>query len=54
MTLTRRKLLWAAPAAAGSQTLLSACGGNLGTQSSQEVAAKAGLRTLPTNPPSHP
>lgn len=40
MTLTRRKALWTVPATALSLTLLSACGGNLGTQSSQDTAAK--------------
>jgi tripartite-type tricarboxylate transporter receptor subunit TctC len=40
MTLNRRKALWAVPVAALSLTLLSACGGNLGTQSSEEAAAK--------------
>jgi tripartite-type tricarboxylate transporter receptor subunit TctC len=38
MTLTRRKALWAAPAAL-SLTLLTACGGNLGSQSSEDAAA---------------
>ena len=40
MKLNRRKALWAVPAAALSLTLLSACGGNLGTPSSEEAAAK--------------
>lgn len=39
MTLSRRKVLWAAPAAALSLALFSACGGNLGEQSSGEAAA---------------
>lgn len=38
MSLTRRKALWAAPVAL-SLALLTACGGNLGTQSSEEAAA---------------
>ncbi|HEY5788818.1 MAG TPA: tripartite tricarboxylate transporter substrate binding protein [Microlunatus sp.] len=44
MTLTRRKVLWAAPAAL-SLALVTACGGNLGTQSSEEAAA-----TFPDGP----
>lgn len=38
MTLTRRTVLWAASSAL-SLALFSACGGNLGTQSSDEAAA---------------
>jgi tripartite-type tricarboxylate transporter receptor subunit TctC len=38
MKLTRRRVLWAAPAAL-SIALVTACGGNLGAQSSEEAAA---------------
>ena len=39
MKLTRRKVLWAAPRPPSAWPSLTACGGNLGTQSSEEAAA---------------